>query len=486
MRVVAAICLLGAKAAIAAEDCYRIETIPVPDHVSLEVGGMDFLPDGRLLIATRRGEIWALREGKWTRWAAGLDEAMGLCTTGRDEVVVAQRPELTRIRDTDGDGEADAFDTLADQWNYGGHIYEWTFGPVRDSSGNFYGSLACWHFPKPSAKPAHYSGAEIPPPDGYSPHLPSQWRGWAFRVTPCGDFEPWAAGLRSPNGLGMSKEGDLFITDNQGEYFGACVLMHVPRGAFLGHPEGLAWGTDASTEPFSIPLDVLDRKRLRPAVVFPYGVSGTSASQPLVDATGGRFGPFAGQWFVGDQTYSTIMRVALEKVGGGWQGAVFPFLSGFQCGVNRMVFAPDGSLWAGETQRGWGSAGARQEGLQHVIWNGSIPFEMQSMTLTKSGFRLTFTRPANAAALANPANFAMHRFHYAYHRAYGSPMLGDTPVLVREVKAAADGRSVELILADLVAGGEIHALQISGLTAADGAPLRHASAWYTLNRRIDP
>lgn len=482
----AALFLLLCATALGAEDCYRIETIPVPPHVSLEAGGMDFLPDGRLLISTRRGEVWSLRDGQWKRWAAGLDEAMGLCVTGKNQAVVAQRPELTRLTDTDGDGEADTFETLADQWNYSGHVYEWTFGPVRDTAGNFYSTLACWHFPKPSAKHAHYSGAEIPPPAGYAPDPAPQWRGWSFRITPQGVFEPWASGLRSPNGLGLSGDGDLFITDNQGEYFGACALLHAPRGAFLGHPEGLAWGPDSSSDPFAVPLEDLEKRRLRPAVFFPYGIAGQSASQPLVDTSGGKFGPFAGQWFIGEQTQSTLMRVALEKVGGGWQGAVFPFLRGFQCGVNRMVFAADGSLWTGQTQRGWGSVGSAQEGLQRVVWNGTRPFEIHTMQVTKNGFALTFTKPAETKAAVHPANYTMKRFHYAYHRTYGSPLLGDTPVPVHEVKASPDGLRVELVLGDLVPGGEIYALQIANVPAADGAPLRNASAYYTLNRLPAP
>jgi hypothetical protein len=471
--------------AIAAEDSYRIETMAVPPHVSLEVGGMDFLPDGRLLIATRRGEIWALRDGQWRRWAAGLDEGMGLCVTGPQQAVVAQRPELTRITDTDGDGEADTFETLADQWNYSGHVYEWSFGPVRDAAGNFFGTLACWHFPKPPARPAHYSGAEIGPPSGYVPEPAPRWRGWSFRVTPEGAFEPWASGLRSPNGLGLDPNGELFITDNQGEYFGACVLMHAPRGAFLGHPEALAWGPAADDDPFGLPLEELARRRLSPAVYFPYGIAGQSASQPLVDTTGGKFGPFTGQWFVGEQTQSTLMRVALEEVGGVWQGAVFPFLRGFQCGVNRLVFAADGSLWAGQTQRGWGSVGSAQEGLERVVWNGVTPFDIHSMRVTKTGFALHFTEPV-AAAAASRDRYALRRFHYAYHRQYGSPLLGDTMVPVREVTVSADGRRVDLVVDDLTAGGEIYALQITGLAAADGTPLANASAYYTLNRLPAP
>ena len=39
---------------------YRIETLPIPDGLSLEIGGMAPMPDGRLGVITRRGELWVI------------------------------------------------------------------------------------------------------------------------------------------------------------------------------------------------------------------------------------------------------------------------------------------------------------------------------------------------------------------------------------------------------------------------------------------
>ena len=38
------------------EDYYRMVTIPTPEGVLLEVGGLTTLPDGRIALSTRRGE----------------------------------------------------------------------------------------------------------------------------------------------------------------------------------------------------------------------------------------------------------------------------------------------------------------------------------------------------------------------------------------------------------------------------------------------
>ena len=39
-------------------DYYRITTLPVPEGIKLEGGGVAALPNGKLAIATRRGDVW--------------------------------------------------------------------------------------------------------------------------------------------------------------------------------------------------------------------------------------------------------------------------------------------------------------------------------------------------------------------------------------------------------------------------------------------
>lgn len=465
-------------------DFYRIESVPYPEEAVLEVGGLCRMSDGRVMVGMRRGEIWVRRGTAWRRFASGLDEPMGLWPAGSNQVVVAQRPELTRVTDTDGDGEADSFETLADQWNYSGHVYEWTFGPVADRAGNLYGALACWFFPTTKYEKPPYSGWEIPPPRSHQPGTSTAWRGWCFQLTPRGEFVPFATGLRSPNGLGVSPSGDLFVSDNQGEFRGACELHHVTRGDFLGHPNGLFWGPEASADPFNVPLEELDRRRKLPAIVFPFSLMGQSLSEPVWDETGGKFGLFAGQMFIGDQTHSTVMRVALEKVDGEYQGACFPFRRGFLCGVNRLLFDADGSLLTGQTDRGWPSLGGQHEGLQRLVWTGAMPFEIERMTARPDGFELRFTQPLAAGNVETNAVSVRH-FRYPYRRAYGGPALDMTNEIPRAVEVSADRRSLRVALPPLVARTIYH-LRAPGLKSEDGSPLLHDAAYYTLNRVPKP
>ena len=77
----------------------------------------------------------------------------------------------------------------------------------------------------------------------------------------------------------------------------------------------------------------------RSAVWIPHGELANSPGEPIFDYTGGKFGPFAGQMFIGDQSRSNIMRVSLDKVGGEYQGVIFDFVNRLQTGCIRMPLA---------------------------------------------------------------------------------------------------------------------------------------------------
>jgi hypothetical protein len=460
---------------------YRIIDLSLPPDIVLEVGGLALRDDGKMLCCTRRGEVWLLsgydREDATVEarlFASGLHEPLGLCLDGRD-VYVVQRPELTRLVDSDGDDRAEQHLTVCDAWGISGDYHEFAFGPVRDAAGNFYVTLN-----------VGFGG-------GHQAKAP--WRGWCVQITPEGRMVPYAAGLRSPNGLNFSPAGDLFYCDNQGEWVATCKMHHIRRGEYYGHPAGLRY---ARFSPFASLLPpenhpsgmTYDGQRgsngvggwpplTPPAIWFPYGRMGKSASEPVWDTTQGKFGPFAGQCFVGDQTQSSISRVALEKVDGVYQGACFPFRSGFACGVNRMVFGPDGSLYVGMTNRGWGSVGGRPYGLQRLVYTGVLPFEIRTMSLKDNGFELAFTKPV--AQEWEQARFDLQSFTYYYWSTYGSPEVDRRAERIVRTTLSPDRQSIFLEVPRLQPG-RVYELHIEGLKSADGQDLLHPEAYYTLNR----
>jgi hypothetical protein len=267
----------------------------------------------------------------------------------------------------------------------------------------------------------------------------------------------------------------MFFTDNQGDWVETNKLSHLDRGDWHGHPSSNQWYERAG---MTTPRGNEDFKP--PAVWFPYDRMGRSASDIVVDRSGGAFGPFENQMFVGDQYAASIMRVFLERIDGVYQGACFPFRSGLDSGVNRLAFAPDGSLFAGLTNRGWWSFGSREWGLQRVVYTGVMPFEVLEMKVRPDGFELSFTRPVDAATAGAVESYRMASFTYARTHRYGSPESDRRDLRIRAAEVAPDGRSVRLRV-DGLRTGYVHELMLDGVRSRDGTPLLHAEAYYTLN-----
>jgi cytochrome c551/c552 len=483
------------------EDYFKILKVSSPEGTLLEVGGLAVLPTGELAIATRRGDVFLVENPGSARpyfrkFASGLHEVLGLAYKD-GALYAAQRGELTKLVDTNKDGRADVLETVY-AWPLSGHYHEYSFGPKIGPDGSFFVS-------------ANVAFGEEEWWRGES-RVP--WRGWMMRITEAGRLEPWATGMRSPAGLGMIG-GELFYTDNQGDWIGSGAIWHVPKGAFTGHPAGLRW-TDHPLSPLKLTteqvyaqVDARQERDVRgryikpenrvqeewvtpatfkkqqpelqlPAVWLPHGILGISNSE-IVEIPKGAFGPFGGQLLVGDQGQSKIMRVVMEKVNGAYQGVAFDFRSGFRSGVLRLAFGTDGSLFVGETNRGWGSAGEANEGLQRLIWNGSVPFEMRTVKAMPDGFEIEFTLPVDRASAEDLASYALESFTYKYQPVYGSPPVESEKLPIKGVQVAADGRKVRLVV-DQLRQYYIHHLSLEGVRAQQGSySLVHPSAYYTLN-----
>ena len=124
---------------------YRVENVPTPKGLAPEVGAITFAPDGRLAVAMRRGTIQLFdpATSRWSKFAEGFQSPMGILSGKPGEFFVVHLPESTRIADTNGDGEADVYETIADAWGLSGNYHEFIYGPVRDKNGNLYVSLGC-------------------------------------------------------------------------------------------------------------------------------------------------------------------------------------------------------------------------------------------------------------------------------------------------------------------------------------------------------
>ena len=468
---------LGTMWGTAAEEekYYRLVTIPIPDEVPLKTGSFDVLPDGRLAVGTRKGDVYFVDGAfevppapSYHLFASGQDEIFGLSEKGGD-IYVTQFAEVTKLSDTDQDGVADRYQTLSNAWGYE-EFHEFAFGSKHDPDGNIWVVLGL-------------TG---------SYHSRQLFRGWCLKITPQGETIPVCSGLRSPAGVGPNAQGVMFCVESQGPWNGACSLKHLKPGGFLGHPASYNWypfakNMDApSVEPQTNSRMAVERKRVKelvpPAVIFPYIKMGRSISGFRVNNTKGKFGPFDDQIFVGDYTLSVIMRATTEEVNGVWQGACYPFREGLSTGIMHVEFSPRGQLIAGgfTTNRQWPVRGDKPFALDRLDWTGLTPFEIQEINIRPDGFLLKFTKPVNAEIAARPESYEIATYTHIYAGFYGSPEVDHTTPKVTKAQVSDDRMSVRLRL-NRIESGHIHDFHLPEMKSADGAALLHARAYYTVN-----
>ncbi len=454
---------------------YPIVDIPIPPGVPMRPGSFEILPDGRLAVGTRRGDIYFIKGAfesppapEYHLFATGQDEIFGL-SWNDGAMTATQFGEVTRIRDTDGDEIADRYDTLSNNWGYAaGH--EFAFGSKHDPDGNIWVALGL-------------SGS-------YNSH--NLFRGWAVKVTPDGRMIPVCSGLRSPAGVGPNAEGAMFCIESQGPWNGCNSLKHLKQGGFLGHPASYNWypfapGMDApAVTPDSPSRMQVEKKRVKelvpPAVRFPYIKMGRSLSGFRLNRTGGKFGPFENQIFIGDYTLSLILRATTEQVNGVWQGACYPFREGLSTGIMHVEFSPGGQLVAGgfTTNRQWPVRGAAPFAIQRLDWTGVVPFEIKEINIRKDGFLLTFTKPVDPGIAARTDAYTVTTYTHNYAAGYGSPEVDHTTPKVIKAVPATDGLSVMVHL-DTIKAGHIHDFDLARMLSTDGGKLLHTKAYYTVN-----
>lgn len=453
------------------------------------VGGLDVLPDGRLVVArfdARRlraprpqaepdGELWLLagvggpvEQVTRERIATRLFEPAGVAVVD-GAIYVSQRSEVTRFD----------FDAAKNAWR-----------PTPIASGwetnDFHAiSFGLVHVPGPAGHPGFLylaRGTGL----GLFRNPPNHGSVWRIDLSkPHGqNVAAITGGHRTPNGIGVGTEGALFVTDNQGEYTPANELNHVQEGKFYGFVHNTD-GDDAAPTPFQ-PDDATAPGAVTEAAVWlPQDEIGNSPSEPILIPESW---PFAGQMLVGDVKYGGVTRVSLQKVDGVWQGAAYRFTQGLAGGTNRLAFAADGSLFVGciggDHASTWNWVNPRGEktyqGLQRLRPHGRLPLDLREVTLTANGLLVEFTKPVPEAWLSAPANFAVTQWTYRATPEYGGPKIDEERLVVRAARPAADRLAVELKVDGIKADRVVHLL--ADARADDGEEIWSAEAWYTARR----
>jgi cytochrome c len=430
-----------------------------PNEFLPKVGGMDFLSDGRLVVSTwdAEGGVYLIEGADsgdpskmtYKKIAKGLAEPLGIKVVD-DDIYVLQKQELTKLIDHDGDDIIDEYQTISNDWRVSANFHEFAFG-LAYKQGYFYAALAI---------------AILPGGASANPQIPD--RGKAIRINKeTGEVEFVAKGLRTPNGVGIGVDDEIFIADNQGDWLPSSKILHVSENAFFG-----SRAVDS--------VNVAQLKVKQPVVWLPQDEIGNSPSTPLYLNDG----PYKGQMIHGEVTHGGVKRVFVEKVNGEYQGAVFRFIQGLEAGVNRMVWGPDTALYIGGigSTGNWGHNGKFWYGLQRLKYNGKPTFEMLAVRAKRNGVEIEFTEPLPEGMGWNPKEYEVQQWWYLPTNQYGGPKMDREMLSVATASVLEGGRKVFLELPGIKEGHVVYLRLPYYWVSASEHELWTTEAWYTLNQ----
>jgi hypothetical protein len=436
-----------------------------PSGFNPMVGGMDFMSDGRMVLATWEG----FGKGKsmvylvsnftsgdaskvtYTKFYGGteLNEVLGVKVVD-DKIYVLERDALTYLPDANKDGMAEAPQRIATGWKMSTDPkrLEFAMGMVFKDSAFYAGLATAWTIE--SAQ--------------------STERGCIIKIPfKGGSWESYACGFRTPNGLVLGPDGEIFATENQGNWVPTSKLVHVMQGQFYGVHK---------TNPGPGPFDKVPETP--PAIWMDHGNISVSPTQPVFMQTG----PFAGQMVAGDNNMGTLQRYFLEKVGGEFQGAIFRFSAGLEAAANRIMTGPDGAFYVGgigtnEWSGWWWSS--KTNGLQRLApIKDKVFFDMKAVrSLGATKMEIEFTSPAGAGA-ATAANYKIQQWNYTPQAGYG---LGKGTIGNLSAKTATlsdDKLKVTLEIDGMKVKNVVY-FKLSNITSATNEALAGTEAWYTQN-----
>lgn len=445
-----------------------VDRIPVSGtHPSLEIdsfelteldgliGGMDFLSDGRLVVATWNGAgrvdvIEGLLDDLVTprvkNVARGLRRPMGLQTID-DEIFVLQEQELTQLIDLDGNDQIDEYRMVANDWPLSTDYNELAFG-LTYQEGFFYGALAM---------PIDDAGAIL------IEDVPG--RGQFARFGFDGKVKALMPGIQVANGISRDDEGKLVMADHRNPWFSDSRIlianaseMQEERLDDTNLAEPLAMGS----------------------IWLPSGLHFDAPTQPTLINTGS----FEGQWMYGDLNSRQLHRFNLDNVNGAYQGAVFRFSNGLALPVSRFVPVPGR---VGEWISGgmafdvlWKSLTRPSGGLQKISMSAKKSFEMKAIHAHETGLEISFTTPIDPDKGSKLATYRLYRWpNGETHRRRGRE--GIEAVKVEGVHVSDDGTVVRLDVSPMTPGYVVYINLDTALASASGEPLWSNEAWYSLN-----
>jgi mono/diheme cytochrome c family protein len=450
---------------------FRGERLPLSTEIMPT--GLSWRPDGRLVFCSLKGQVYEVVdtdgdgvEDRLKLLADGLPAPYGVYT-GPDYVDVSAKYGLLRL--WDGGASGRRVETIASGWGYSADYHDWAVGLPQNERGDYFLGIPCQQ-DKRSPAAARFHGAVL----RLVPRRPTADDPRRFTLAPI------SSGHRFPMGLALDRAGELFVTDNQGNYKPFNELNHIRPGAHFGF------------------INFLDRGKPLPprtpsAIDIPHpwtrsvnGICFLYTPRELRAKLGrDAFGPLEGHLIGCEYDTRRLIRMTLQHVGDTYQGAAYPlsippqdlshgFLGPVVCGVS-----PRGELYVGSIRdSGWGAGNNVGEIVRIRVDPNKLPGGLAEMRATRDGFVLDFFRPIDRDLAGRIDSYALQSYRREPTPAYGGPDRDRRTERVTSVEVAADARRVTLKLAEM-RPGFVYELRLKNLAPGDGE-FHPAEAHYTL------
>ena len=457
------------------QDAYATDTITIPDsdpwNTWFRTSAIAFFADGRMVVTTYGGDVWIvsgvdqeLRSLKWKRFAAGLYEPFGVLVVD-DKIIVTCKDRLVRLHDSNGNGEADFYESFSADQDVSINFHAFNFDLQRDSDGNLYYS-----------KSGHGGDSAVP--------------GQVVKVSPDGlQRSIHCTGFRTPNGMGILPDGRVTNSDNQGQWTPASKINLLRPGGFYGwvptYSKPGAWEPDGGK--IDIKKVVAPTDFDQPLVWMPQEFDNSSGGQLFAEDK--RFGPLAGHLLHTSFGKGWMSYAMIQDFGDIAQAAIIKLPFDFRTGIMRARTNPsDGQVYA-TGLHGW-NGGARpgilEKGIQRLRYTGRKHRMVRDCLVEPDGLRIGFSFEVDPESASDSSNYVAEHWNYLWQKNYGSEMyspstgkVGKDPMGATEVVVGPDRKSIKLVIPKIQRVNQAHV--ILKITDANGKSFEEEIYW-TINR----